>query len=452
MNVLGQNNIWNRWKTVYSKLLSTCRFGIENLKKESPMVIQSSGITVATVENYNPLILVSIVIKAGSVYENAHNLGITHCLRNCSVLSTKNQSRFAVTRHLEQLGSKLHVTSTREYFIYTLQSIRSNVEPGLKLLADVIINRTFKPWEVSSCNSQMLLDLALLQMKPEAILMEDLHKVAFKGGLNNSIYSPPFMIGKHTTEMLHTFVNEYFFPAKTCIVGLGVTHDDVEWLRSISDFWKLNNTSSSQIIGQFSGGEIRTEADFPFTHIIIASEGSSMLNYEDYLKLSILQNIIDLESHTKHGGCRFSKIGEMAAKCTSAPFALSCLNISYTNTGIFGVYISGKPDDMKNLVTSVMFQIQHALNYITNAEVEAGKRKLKAKLRLERETLKDHLFALAFETSYFGLVKDFHSMDKSIDEIKTSDIISVASKVLKSKRAMAAIGRLHATPLLDELY
>ncbi|GFU48133.1 cytochrome b-c1 complex subunit 2, mitochondrial [Trichonephila clavipes] len=424
---------------------------IEPLTKQDAQISQiSSGITVASVENYSPITQVSAVVKAGSRYETAHNLGLVHFLRHCTVLSTKNHSGFVMTRDLEMIGAKLNVTATRDHLIYNLKGSRDSIDRGLAILADIITNPAFKPWELKEASEILSLDLALHQNQPESVLLEALHKAAFRGGLSNSLFSEPFMIGKHNPDMCHSFVRGHFIASRTSIVGLGIAHEDLE--RSVGEHFHFQGgAAESDGVSKFSPGEIRIEADIPVTYAAVVAEGAGATNVKDMLSLGVLQCMLGLGNHIQMSDSSFSVLGEAAAKTTTNPFYVSGLNISYSDTGLFGAYIVGQPEEMKSLVKAVVTQMKDACKSISENAVEAAKHKLKAKLMMERETLEDNMSAMSLDVANHGKIMDVKELEQAIDGLKAADIKAVAGRVMKAKPAMASLGRLHATPHVDEL-
>lgn len=69
-----------------------------------------------------------------------------------------------------------------------------------KFLQDVAMNQVFKPWEVSDNVPRARLERSI--RPPEARLMEQIHKAAFRKGLGYSLYSPKWMLGNHKSEMV----------------------------------------------------------------------------------------------------------------------------------------------------------------------------------------------------------------------------------------------------------
>ncbi|KAF8792360.1 Cytochrome b-c1 complex subunit 2 like protein [Argiope bruennichi] len=464
MNANRFRQIWSTKKNFFStnklrpaQTASQAEADVDILSKQDAQVSQiSSGITVASVENYSPITRISAVVKAGSRYETPQNTGIVHLLRHCAVLSTKNHTAFALTRNLEMMGAKLNVTSTRDNLIYNLKCSRDNIDDALAILADVVSNPTFKPWEVEEASHMLPTDLALHQSRPESVLFEALHKAAFRGGLANSLYSETFMIGKHNSEMLHNFVHSHFTPSKTAVVGLGISHEDLE--KSVGGLVHLHGGSpDSDGASKFAPGEIRIEADLPLVYTAVVAEGASAAKRKMHEFFGVLQNIL--------AGNHIDDVQniQLLVKLLKDPtktlfwlyllneYQVSGLNVNYSDTGLFGAYIVGQPQDMKSLVKAVVTQMKEVTKNITDSAVENAKHKLKAKLLLEADTSDGAIAAMALDASMHGKVRDDKELERAINELKLADIKAIAGKVMKAKPAMASLGRLHHTPHVDEL-
>ncbi|GFV61250.1 cytochrome b-c1 complex subunit 2, mitochondrial [Trichonephila clavipes] len=70
---------------------------------------------------------------------------------------------------------------------------------------------------------------------------------------------------------------------------------------------------------------------------------------------------------------------------------------------------------------------------------------------MERETLEDNMSAMSLDVANHGKIMDVEELEQAIDGLKAADIKAVAGRVMKAKPAMASLGRLHATPHVDEL-
>lgn len=420
---------------------------LDVLPKQDAKVSQiESGIKIASLENYSPVTEIAVIVKAGSRYENRkENLGISHRLRNAATLSTKNHTAFALTRNVEVRGSKLWATGTRDHLIFNLQCSRDEVDSGLELLSEITCKQVFKPWELEDSLHSMHYDVQMHKNNPVSALNELLHKAAFRGGLSNSLYSPLWMIGKHDSEMLHHYVHEHFTASRTSVIALGVNHDHFE--KSVKNLFHFHdNQSSNTGTSKFVSGEVRKEMQTEHVHAAIVGEGSGIQNSKEMLSLSILELILGSGSQRK-----FTKLSEAASKQTQEPFCVNSININYSDTGLFGLYISGNPGDMNNIIKAAVSEMKKVAKSINENSVEIAKHQLKAKLMFERDNSSCALAAMIPEISEYGQVRDGNDILKAVDALKLTDIQTVASKVVKMKPAMAAVGRLYNTPHVDEL-
>lgn len=100
------------------------------------------------------------LFRAGTRNECPDTLGATHVLRTAAGLSTKNASRFAVIRNLQEVGASLTATSDRETIAYTLEGTRQAVDKVLPFLREVATHQEFRPWELSDLTNRLQIDIA----------------------------------------------------------------------------------------------------------------------------------------------------------------------------------------------------------------------------------------------------------------------------------------------------
>ncbi len=231
-----------------------------------------NGLIVASLENYSPITRIGVIVRAGARYEPKDGLGLTHTLRSMCGQSTKKSTVFGITRNIEYVGGKLSALTTRDHMIYVLENTRNYTDKNVVYLSDTVMSPAFKPWEISDNLYRQKTDLAFLKESPQLLLMESLHKTAFRGGLANSIYSPDFMLGKHTHEMLNKFVEQHFVSNRTAIVGTGIGHEELLELvekRFSMSRGDLGNSGESK----FVGGEIRLDTGSDITYVAVGAEG-----------------------------------------------------------------------------------------------------------------------------------------------------------------------------------
>ncbi|XP_064616899.1 cytochrome b-c1 complex subunit 2, mitochondrial-like [Liolophura sinensis] len=435
-----------------SQAASRAEQGESHLPKQDPKITKlPNGVLVASVENYSPLSRVSVVVNAGSRFEDGDNLGVTHCLRVAASLSTRNSSSFKIIRSLQQIGSNLTCSAGREYIHYSLDCTRDNVETGLGFMKDITTSPVFKPWELAEVQARLRVDRAVLETQPNVEVIELLHEAAFKRSLGCSLYAPSFMIGKYTSEQLQSYVSQFFTCDRLAVVGVGVDHDQL--CAESSKFTPFNPTGNEGDPVLYLGGELRKNTDNPLVYAAVAVEGPS-INGKDLLPSGVLQMIMGTGPYVKYsGGTSAAHLAQAASSATSQPFAISCINANYQTSGLFGFCAAAQSNDIGKVLKTAFSQFASVTkNGVTDQELARGKNQLKSAIHMQREDGGNLLFDMGEEALGEKALIRLSEVDKAIDAVSVSDVVNVAKRIVNGKATMAAVGNLKNTPCLSELY
>lgn len=406
--------------------------------------VLSNKVTIAAYDSNSALSQVSIIFRAGSRNETYDTQGMIHHLRVLAGLSTSTASTFAITRNIQQLGGNLLTVVDRESIAYTLQITRNNLSDALKFLECVATKQVFKPWEVSDQTPRLQYELA--SISETTLVVELLHKAAYRRGLGYSIFSPKHQIGKIGTETLQYFVNSNFTTPNCAVVATGVP------LSSISAFatnLEIPSEESTNEASKYCGGEIRKETASNLATIALAVEGANMKNEKDALACAILQRTSGCDPRVKWGKSTSPLYKRVAKVASTDLFALTTLNASYTDSGLFGIVLCSTPDVAGSL-------IKEASKWLTSMklsdnDIARGKAILKAEILEAADNESALLESMQYQALFKGQVSTPASLVANVDKISASDVQSIAAKLSTGKLSMAAVGNLKTVPYIDEL-
>ncbi|XP_043955979.1 cytochrome b-c1 complex subunit 2, mitochondrial [Gambusia affinis] len=420
----------------------------------SPQDVQVSklpnGLVIASVENYSPLSSVGVFIRAGSRHENLENLGVSHVLRLAANLTTKGASAFKICRSLEALGGSLSVKGSRENMIYSADCLRDDLGSLLDLLGNVTTAQEFRPWEVDELTSRVKIDRALAQQCPQISIIEKLHEAAYKNALSNSLYCPDFMVGRISSEQLHSFVKDNFTTGRMALVGVGVNHSV---LKQVGEGLLSTRSGAGAPVDKaaYRGGELRVQNGDDLVHALVVSEGG-VTGTAEANAFSVLQRILGASPHVKRGSSITSKLSQGVAKATAQPFDATAFNASYSDSGLFGVYTIAQANSAREVIRAAVAQVRGvAEGNVTEADIIRAKDQAKAEYLMSIESsegLLEEIGAQALNTAAYQAPE---SVLHAIDAITKADVVKVARKFADGKKTMAASGHLVNTPFVDEL-
>jgi len=437
--IFGSNSVKaTRGFAAQAAAKATAEFSV--VPKEAPKTTTlSNGIVVSSIETNAPLSRVAIAYKAGSRNETV--AGTVHALRSASALSTTSTSQFALVRTLQEAGAAMTCTAGREHLMYAVDSTRQNIDATLSKLADVATSPAFKPWELADNAGLMKLDLAGLS--PQTTVLEMLHKVAFRSGLGNGLFSPDYMVGKHSSEVMHEFVARNFCSNNAAVVGVGVPHEDlVAYAKTLALKAGGGNASASKL----NAGETRIEAGGAMSYVAVATEGASLSDSKSMLVYALLQRALGTGSTIKRGSGMGSKLNQ----AVQGAAAVSALNLNYSDAGLFGFIVAGSAAEAGKAVSAAAKVLRSMT--VNDDQLARAKAQLKSDLLMAEESTGNLLEELSMQALLNkGVMVNVVDLLSAVDKITVNDVNAVASKVAKGKLSMAALGNLSHVPYSDEL-
>ncbi|XP_046854752.1 cytochrome b-c1 complex subunit 2, mitochondrial-like [Xenia sp. Carnegie-2017] len=352
----------------------------------------SNGMKVVSVDSSNPNARVGMFFKTGSRYETLSNIGISHILRVGAFLTTSDHTGFHISRTMEENGISLEASSSRENVVYSGQCLKDNVNLLIPYLANVARVPEFRQWELDDIAENVALDLAIAETNPQIGLIEELHRIAYKNGLRNSIYCKPHKIHSFRTDMLLNFVKEMFVGKKMALVGVGVPHKSlVDLCETYFSLIPAGSDAPPQK-ALYCGGELISEEPKGLIYVALASEGSSFVD-KKYLSFGVLQRVLGITPFIKWGSNTVSsRINKAVQKVTDGPFMGSALNINYTDSGLFGFHAAASPKDAAKVTRTIVDEYSKvSKGDVTKEEVQRAKNQLKSSIHMSGESSVDKL-------------------------------------------------------------
>lgn len=419
------------------------------LQREALKVTKlSNGIVVATLENYSPVSRVSAVVNAGARHETNDTQGAAHGLRVYSSLSTKNFTRLGLSRTLDHLGAKFNVTSTREHTFYNLDVTRDNLDKVSVILAEVVSAPRLNPWEFDDTHERMELDTEVYNESPEVKIVELLHQAAYKSALNRSLFANEASFGRVTADRLAEFREKNFTADRLSLIGIGVKHDYL--IRAAEKYRFTSGSSTKQEEAKYLGSELRQENSNQQVHMAFALEGVSVSS-KDLLASAVLSQALGTGPRIKYSDGS-NRLTRNVLPLATQPAAVSAFNLSYTDSGLFGVHVVSNRVDSGKLLSGVLKELRAAgQNGLNSQEITNAKNALKTSLAISLETNDNLVESIAKAGENATQYTNTSELFKAIDGVSNDTVNSLAKKLISSKPTLAAIGDLRSLPRLADL-
>jgi len=277
---------------------------------------------------------------------------------------------------------------------------------------------------------------------PQVRALDLLHQAAYRTGLGNSLFIRKDLIGKINSETLSHYVRNNFTPSRTSIVALNVNSKLAD---TFGETIVLDDSSEAKVTpSPYRGGEIRKDKAIEHAHVAIATEGVGVSNQKEALAFAVLQKALGSPSTVKWGTG-----ASPLAKTAVGDSCVAAINVSYSDSGLFGLFVSAPAADAGKIIESAVKTLKSG--NVSEADVKRGKALLRAELlsRLDNgETLAEDLIA---QSQLQGTVVPNTVLAESLSTLTVSDVSAAARKVANGKLSIGAIGNLRNVPYLDQL-
>ncbi|THH18254.1 hypothetical protein EW146_g2693 [Bondarzewia mesenterica] len=438
---------------------------------------------------------VGLYVDAGSRYETSLTSGVSHFLDRMAFKSTKNMSDEQMTMSINALGGQIMCSSSRETIMYQSSHFSQSTPLALSLISDTILHPTFLPEELEMQRDAALYEIREINAKPEMILPEVLHEVAYNRQiLGNPLLCPPDRVDLIDEPLMRQFMQDWYRPERMVIAGAGVQHEELVELAdkyfsslkytpldvplpsgprlsgsaqhvpphllgsSSPSFMKsltraassylypassphLPSTSPSPLGGStyVGGHRFIHDPDAEFNHIYIAFEGVG-IHDEDIYDLATMQVLLG-------GGGSFSAGGPgKVDHCAS-------FHHIYTDSSLFGLFASFvpiAPGNRGNTPTQIIPHLVHQLSLllyrqVPSSELSRAKNQLKSSLVMALESRAVEVEDLGRQLLVHNRKIPVTEMCDKIDEVTPESLQRVATRIFGSdsgnKPTVVTMGR-----------
>ncbi|HEX8735271.1 MAG TPA: pitrilysin family protein [Pyrinomonadaceae bacterium] len=116
-----------------------------------------NGLTVAVVERRSvPLVTVQLLVRSGASNEGMEKAGLANLTAALLTKGTKTRTATQIAEEMEFLGGSINTSAGWNSSSVVVTALSSRIDPAMAIMADVVLNPTFKQEELDLLKSQTL--------------------------------------------------------------------------------------------------------------------------------------------------------------------------------------------------------------------------------------------------------------------------------------------------------
>nr|XP_031306707.1 mitochondrial-processing peptidase subunit alpha isoform X1 [Camelus dromedarius] len=443
-------------------------------KFETKITTLDNGLRVASQNKFGQFCTVGILINSGSRYEAKYLSGIAHFLEKLAFSSTDRfGSKDEILLTLEKHGGICDCQTSRDTTMYAVSADSKGLETVVGLLADVVLHPQLTDEEIEMTRMAVQFELEDLNMRPdpEPLLTEMIHEAAYREntvGLHR--FCPTENIAKINREVLYSYLRNYYTPDRMVLAGVGVEHERLlecarKHLLGAHPAW--GSEAAVQVdrsVAQYTGGIAKLERDMsnvslgpaPFpelTHIMIGLESCSFLE-ADFIPFAVLNMMMGGGGSFSAGGPgkgMFTRLYLNVLNRHHWMYNATSYHHSYEDTGLLCIHASADPRQVREMVEIITREFVLTAGTVDVVELERAKTQLMSMLMMNLEARPVIFEDVGRQVLATRSRKLPHELCALIRDVKPEDIKRVASKMLRGKPAVAALGDLTDLPTYEHV-
>jgi processing peptidase subunit alpha len=133
-----------------------------------------------------------------------------------------------MTTLIDSLGSQISCSSSRETIMYQSSIFPSHLPTALSLLSSTILHPNLLPSEIEQQKLAAAYEIREIWAKPELILPEVLHTVAFRNNtLGMPLLCPEEQLSVLGENEVRGFMRDWYRPERMVLAGVGMQHEEL---------------------------------------------------------------------------------------------------------------------------------------------------------------------------------------------------------------------------------
>lgn len=415
---------------LFSFFINCCLFFNEACALDIKKKVLANGLTLLHSEKHSlPLVMMTMIVKAGMTDEPAEKAGLANLAAALLAEGTKARTSKVISEEVEFIGASLGTSSGGDYTVVSLSVLKKDIEKGLELFSDIILNPAFPEEELDRKRELIKGYLKQREEEPSYLAGRAFDKEVFGGhpygrsaeGLLDTL---PLI----NREDLTGFHSRFFIPNNSILSVVGdLSSGELDELISRHlGAWKRAEIPERRINPRPEARKnkvIKIEKDLTQANIIIGHLGISRDN-PDYYAVMVMNYILG-------GGGFSSRLMQKIRDDMGLAYDVHSFFSAYKENGVFQAGVQTKNESANTAVDEILKQIKRIREEKVSArELSDAKAYLTGSFPRKLDTNRKIADFLAI-VEFYNLGQDYIERYPSyINSVSEEDVLRVAQKYL----------------------
>ncbi|MEO0497065.1 MAG: pitrilysin family protein [Pseudomonadota bacterium] len=387
----------------------------------------------------------SVWVKAGSRNEDDNSHGVAHFLEHMAFKGTDRRTAGGIADEIESVGGDLNAGTSIETTSYYARVLRDDVELGLDILSDILLNSKFDAEEVAREQHVILQEIGASHDNPDDVVFENFMETAFGGQpLGRPILGTAQTVsGFSRDDMLQYLQQHYRGPQMVVACAGAVEHEQFVAMVRARFSEVTPEIDEPPVPAVYTGGESIVLKDTQEAHVLIGFPGRAY-HVRDYYASQLLAQIM--------GGGMSSRLFQEIREKHGLCYSIYAFHWSFSDTGVFGIHAATGPEDNGELVRLIVQELRRAADDISQHEIDRARAQVRASLMMSMESPASRAGQIARQVLLFGRPVTNEELMDRLNALTPERLRDLAHRTFRSPEiTLAALGPVQEMPSRAEL-
>ena len=374
-------------------------------------------------------------IGAGSRDEREDRAGVSHFIEHLLFKGSRSYDAQQIAETFDAMGAELNAATSREHTVVFSRVPDRHVDEALQVMTDMVFAPRFA--ELDQEREVVLEEIAMYEDTPQE-LVHDLFSEAVFGDhqLGRPVIGTAEVISTVSRRALAGYHRTAYTPGNVVLAAAGnLEHDRLVALLQRSERRAgapaRAGTRVRRPLGQLPGPGLRFQRkETEQYHLCLGATGISRSDRRRFAS-SLLDSIL--------GGSASSRLFQEIREKRGMAYAVYSFGAQYTDTGILGVYVGTREENLAACVEICVEQIAEiAAGRLRKGELERAKESLKGRIVLSLESTSNRMSRLGKSLVTDTELLTLERIIAEIEAVEADELAELAAALLPPERLAAA--------------
>ncbi len=373
-------------------------------------------------------------IGAGSRDERDDRAGVSHFIEHLLFKGTRSYDAQQIAETFDAMGAELNAATSREHTVVYSRVPDKHVEEALAVMTDMVFAPAFAELELDQEREVVLEEIAMYEDTPQE-LVHDLFSEAVFGthALGRPVIGTAEVISTVSRRAIAAYHRSMYTGGNIVVSAAGnITHDRfVSLLERRSGAPGRSGPRVRRHLVQTPPPGLRFQRkDTEQYHVCLGAPGIPRSDRRRFAA-SLLDSIL--------GGSASSRLFQEIREKRGMAYAVYSFASQYTDTGMIGVYVGTRAENLDTCVEICSEQIAEiAAGKLRDGELERAQESLKGRIMLSMESTSNRMSRLGKSLITDTELMSLDRIAAEIDAVDRDALAELAGVLLAPERLSAA--------------